>query len=109
MKLARDRWCLLPAVLVFLVPALSAQDAERFPVELIKFTSLRQQPIFAGAPGQWDALIRERGWIMKDNGVWKLWYTGYVDKKGPMMLGYATSKDGVAWTRHPNNPIYKEH
>lgn len=25
------------------------------------------------------------------------------------MLGYATSKDGIDWVRHPNNPLYKEH
>jgi predicted GH43/DUF377 family glycosyl hydrolase len=82
---------------------------EKFPAELAKFVPFRKKPVFTGAQGQWDAMMRERGWIMKDNGIWKLWYTGYVDRKGPMMLGYATSKDGISWSRHPNNPIYKEH
>ena len=26
-----------------------------------------------------------------------------------MKLGYATSKDGLSWERHPDNPIYTEH
>ena len=81
----------------------------KFPPELVKFASLRQEPIFKGAEGQWDTIIRERGWVTKDGGLWKLWYTGYADKQGKRLLGYATSKDGLAWDRHPDNPLLKEH
>jgi sucrose-6-phosphate hydrolase SacC (GH32 family) len=67
-------------------------------------------PIFEAAPGQWDAKIRERGWVMKDGDVWKMWYTGYDPDKQPltMKLGYATSKDGITWTRHSQNPIISD-
>jgi len=36
-------------------------------------------PVFkGGGPGQWDEQIRERGWILKEDGVYHLWYTGYT-------------------------------
>jgi sucrose-6-phosphate hydrolase SacC (GH32 family) len=47
---------------------------------------------------------------MREDGVYKLWYTGYDGTAdGLRMLGYATSPDGITWTRHPRNPIYREH
>src|SRR5438552_2247640 len=105
-----SRYGMLVALLVYLPAAAMAQPGtDKFPPELVKFVPLRQEPVFAAAPGKWDAMIRERGWIMREDGVWKMWYTGYADRKGPLSLGYATSKDGISWTRHAGNPLYKEH
>lgn len=82
---------------------IAAQD--RFPPELVHFKA-SDRPVFTGVPGQWDAKIRERGWILREGGEFKLWYTGYDGtKEGIRRLGYATSKDGVTWTRHPKNPL----
>ncbi len=80
-----------------------------FPLDLVTFASA-SEPLFRGTgPGHWDALIRERGWILREEGTYHLWFTGYVDKKaGPMLLGYATSPDGIHWTRSPGNPIYAD-
>jgi beta-1,2-mannobiose phosphorylase / 1,2-beta-oligomannan phosphorylase len=74
------------------------------------FEPVQTSPIFEAAPGQWDAKIRERGWVMREGDVWKMWYTGYDPDKQPltMKLGYATSKDGITWTRHPQNPIISD-
>ena len=53
--------------------------------------------------------IRERGWILKDGDTWRLWYTGYDGTRdGKKMLGLATSPDGLRWTRHSANPIYRD-
>jgi sucrose-6-phosphate hydrolase SacC (GH32 family) len=85
------------------------KDADpKFPPELVQFVPYKTNPVFAAAKGQWDARIRERGWIMIEDGVYKLWYTGYDGPDGLRMLGYATSKDGIAWTRHPKNPLVKD-
>jgi predicted GH43/DUF377 family glycosyl hydrolase len=47
---------------------------------------------------------------MREDGIWKMWYTGYDGtKEGLRMLGYATSPDGIKWTRHRGNPLYREH
>lgn len=105
-----DRFSILAAIAPFLLIARQAH-AEKFPPELVRFVPYQKAPVFkAAGPGHWDARIRERGWIMREDGGYKLWYTGYLDKKGAVMqLGYATSPDGIRWTRHPKNPLYTRH
>jgi hypothetical protein len=68
-------------------------------------------PVFRpGGPGAWDAKIRERGWILRGEDGYRLWYTGYDGtREGIKRLGYATSPDGVHWTRWPNNPLVADH
>lgn len=87
-----------------------AEPPALFPQELVRFEPSAQNPVFAqGQPGDWDAAIRERGWILKDNDTYHLWYTGYDGTtEGQKMLGYATSADGIHWQRSPKNPIYKD-
>jgi len=81
----------------------------KFPPELVNFTSIQGNPVFQGEKGKWDTRIRERGWIMREDGVYKLWYTGYDGSAdGLRMLGYATSEDGIRWTRHPRNPLIRD-
>jgi hypothetical protein len=72
-----------------------------FPRELVEFGPPSPAPLFAGGgPNAWDRDLRERGWIMRDDGLWHLWYTGSnADRDGVRRLGYATSRDGLNWTR----------
>jgi hypothetical protein len=104
---------LVVIVLIGLAPPLQSETRpaeDKFPPELVKFTALQKEPVFAAEPGKWDAKIRERGWIMIEDGVWKLWYTGYDGTdEGLRMLGYATSPDGIRWTRSPKNPLVRDH
>jgi len=54
-------------------------------------------------------MIRERGFILREGGIYYLWYTGYNPKHGKVRhLGLATSTDGIHWRRDPRNPIYKK-
>ncbi len=89
---------------VFLSASLPAQD---LPAAFRNIRAAADGPVFTSSSGNWDALIRERGWILKVGDVYHLWYTGYNPERQPlsMMLGYATSPDGIVWTRHPQNPI----
>ncbi len=88
-----------------------AEPLVTFPKELVQFEPYSQNPIFEpGKPGEWDAAIRERGWILKDKDAYHLWYTGYDGTtEGIRLLGHATSPDGIHWKRSPKNPIHKEH
>ena len=101
--------------LLFLAPWLAAFSlapaGDEFPPELVRFEPYDRNPVFTGAGnGAWDARIRERGWIMREGDIWRMWYTGYDKSDNPqMMLGYATSRDGISWTRYAGNPIYREH
>lgn len=99
-----------PPAAVKAAPAANAA-AEPFPPELTQFRSYPKNPVFtAGGPGAWDAALRERGWILREGETYHLWYTGYDGtREGKKMLGYATSPDGLRWTRHPDNPIYSDH
>ena len=48
--------------------------AEPFPPELVEFVPYEGNPVFEGAgPGHWDELIRERGWILHEGGMYHLW------------------------------------
>lgn len=84
---------------------------DNFPAELVQFAPSKCNPVFtAQGEGHWDVKIRERGWIMRENNQYRMWYTGYDGtREGQKMLGYATSTDGLKWTPSPENPIYREH
>jgi len=81
-----------------------------FPTELVSFGPPSETPVLAGTGGDtWDRRMRERGWIIREGGMWHLWYTGYNDARSDSkFLGYATSPDGLQWTRWPGNPLTTE-
>jgi len=83
---------------------------EVFPPEIVDFTPRYDTAVFAGTgEDTWDSKIRERGWIMREGGEWHMWYTGYnPGSDTTMKLGYATSPDGVTWTRWPDNPVFTD-
>ena len=89
----------------------SGEEGDEFPSELVSFSQFGQEPVFAGTDADtWDRNIRERGYILKEDSVYKMWYTGYnYDIEPTMHLGYATSKDGIHWTRYPGNPVYNDY
>ena len=101
------RCLLLLSAVLYVTPVSSAE--EKSPVA-IQWKGVDTNPVFTGRPGKWDDLIRERGWVMKDGDIWKLWYTGYNKSKQPvtMRMGYATSADGITWKRWSDEPIYDE-
>lgn len=63
----------------------------------------------AGAWGNtddWDSSYATFGTIIKESdGNWHMWYSGgqAASSEG---IGYATSSDGLTWTRSANNPIF---
>lgn len=98
---------LLPAIFT-LTSFQQPPDSADFPKELVSWSAAGVDPVFQGTGTEtWDKKIRERGFILFDNGTYHLWYTGYNDAKPPMMsLGHATSPDGLKWTRDAANPIF---
>jgi predicted GH43/DUF377 family glycosyl hydrolase len=61
------------------------------------------QPIFSGTPSTWDYFGVVEPWVVKDGSTYKMWYSGSngIDVK----IGYATSADGISWTKSGSNPI----
>ena len=73
--------------------------------------SLANPVLPAGPAGAWDEHIRERMWVLHEDGAYHAWYCGwqgpYVKNRPNLLhLGYATSPDGIRWTKHPGNPVF---
>jgi predicted GH43/DUF377 family glycosyl hydrolase len=60
--------------------------------------------LYPGATGQWDAKGVFYPTVIKDGGTYKMWYTG-VNASSIGQVGYATSPDGIVWTKSANNPV----
>jgi hypothetical protein len=97
-------WACLPSA------SFPQRGGAAFPPELVSFGPASAAPLLAGTGGDtWDRRIRERGWLMHESDGWHLWYTGYSDARSDSkFLGYATSPDGLVWTRWPGNPLTTE-
>ncbi|MFK5971919.1 MAG: hypothetical protein QM485_01430 [Flavobacteriaceae bacterium] len=84
-------------------------DSVPFPAELVQFQSISENPVFSGTgKASWDEKIQERGYILKEEDTYHMWYTGFGSESTSLSLGYATSSDGVSWTRYADNPIFDE-
>ena len=60
--------------------------------------------LLRGAPGEWDAGFVQPGAVIRDGGIYRMWYGGCVSGDlGPCETGYATSPDGVTWTKFPDD------
>ena len=78
-----------------------------FPKELVQFKAISEKPVFTGTGQEtWDKQLRERGFILKEGKQYHLWYTGYSPASPLKLLGYATSKDGLAWQRTSSQSIH---
>lgn len=59
----------------------------------------------SGAPGSWDDNGVYNPHVIKGEGTYKMWYTGYSSTDTVFQIGYATSSDGIIWTKDSNNPV----
>ncbi len=61
-------------------------------------------PVFdLGDNGNWDELHVSHPSVLFDGNRYHLWYVG--DNGSQLDIGYARSKDGVAWKKYPGNPV----
>lgn len=88
----------------------NASSDNQFAPEMVEFVPYSNNPVFThGDSSTWDNMIRERGFILNEDSIYKMWYTGYKDSDTAVKyLGYATSKDGINWQRYAGNPIFKD-
>jgi beta-1,2-mannobiose phosphorylase / 1,2-beta-oligomannan phosphorylase len=89
----------------------AAGGAADFPPELVDWARGPVNPVFTpGGAGCWDLRIRERGWILREDDAYHLWYTGYDGtRQGTKRLGYAVSEDGMRWKPSAKNPLCPNH
>jgi predicted GH43/DUF377 family glycosyl hydrolase len=66
--------------------------------------SLNNPVMEPGSAGEWDELeINNASVLIKDN-IYHMWYSG-IDFIDDNRIGYATSPDGINWTKDSLNPV----
>jgi len=70
----------------------------------VTWTKSGSNPVLnLGTSGSWDDSELRQPFVILDGELYRMWYTG---SNGPVQqFGYATSIDGVSWTRHDGNPV----
>jgi len=86
----------------------STTENEDFPSEMVRFIPCPDNPVFAGTgTATWDRKIRERGFILYEDSLYRMWYAGYNPELAPQkFLGFATSNDGINWKRYSDKPVF---
>jgi beta-1,2-mannobiose phosphorylase / 1,2-beta-oligomannan phosphorylase len=76
-------------------------------VSYTDFSSGPSQPVLtAGGPGAWDQYVREKVAVIQEGSLFKMWYVGHSSAgQSASKVGYATSTDGINWTKYPGNPV----
>jgi parallel beta-helix repeat protein len=59
-----------------------------------------------GSAGQWDDDGVYSADVVYDGATYHMWYIGYDGATSG--IGYATSPDGITWTKHPGNPVLNQ-
>ena len=70
----------------------------------VSWTKHASNPVIdVGPPGSWDDETVTPGAVIFDGSSYKMWYWGYDGTS--LRTGYATSGDGIDWTKHASNPV----
>jgi hypothetical protein len=94
----------LVSLLLSGVPATTGQEGGTVTLE---FVSYEGNPIIArGAEGEWDAFVGSPRVVYHD-GLFHMFYLGSSQEYTIAVthVGYATSQDGLNWTKYEGNPI----
>jgi predicted GH43/DUF377 family glycosyl hydrolase len=62
-------------------------------------------PVLTPTSGSWDAYTVLAPYVLRENGQYKMWYSGCQTDALTQRIGYATSSDGINWTKHASNPV----
>ena len=70
----------------------------------IIWTKYASNPVLnLGAANTWDDAHVYEASVIKDGSTYKMWYTGHSGTN--TKVGYATSADGIVWTKYASNPV----
>jgi predicted GH43/DUF377 family glycosyl hydrolase len=73
----------------------------------IKWTK-RTLPVLSTSASGWDAGSVYCPTIIFDGSSYAMWYSGTDSAQKLWLIGYATSKDGISWTKYAGNPILNQ-
>ena len=100
-----------PIKFVLMIEADGYMDQDRFTFELvfssINWTKYEENPVLIpGESGEWDSQFVFSPSVLFDSAtsIFKMWYCG-GNGEFTGSIGYATSLDGINWTKYENNPV----
>lgn len=68
------------------------------------WTKYTDNPVMnVGTAGSWEDQLIEAPYVLFDGSTYHMWYSGYDGLNS--RIGYATSSDGITWTKYEGNPI----
>jgi predicted GH43/DUF377 family glycosyl hydrolase len=73
----------------------------------IKWTKYSGNPVLKVSSSGWDIGWIGRPSVVYDGTNYKMWYQGRSGS-GNTKIGYATSSNGITWTKYPGNPVLVE-
>ena len=91
-------------VLLFVLVGSSTQSLR---VQGLTGTGWKKNPTYVLGPGaaaSWDNSGVWAPCVIKDGDTYKMWYTG--SDGVTLRIGYATSSDGISWTKFGANPVF---
>jgi predicted GH43/DUF377 family glycosyl hydrolase/tetratricopeptide (TPR) repeat protein len=62
-------------------------------------------PLLSGTQAAWDQSGEHAPFVLHEDGMFKMWYEGSDGRV--RQLGYATSPDGIVWTKYADNPVLR--
>ncbi|MBC8319880.1 MAG: hypothetical protein H8E34_04080 [Bacteroidetes bacterium] len=71
---------------------------------------LESDPVLpAGNKKEWDSHMTWMAFVYNTPEGFNMYYTGttYIKGLDKSSIGFASSRDGIHWTKHPDNPIYR--
>jgi predicted GH43/DUF377 family glycosyl hydrolase len=71
----------------------------------VDWTKYAGNPVLTVDAGAWDEMEVGGPRVVFDGSTYHLWYHGFAGSCCDS-VGYATSPDGINWTKHPNNPVF---
>ena len=75
----------------------------------INWTRSASNPVLPkGTSGDWDSQGVGVGTVIRENSTYMMWYTGYKgsgEGEIEVAIGYASSRDGMSWTKSGRNPV----
>ncbi len=61
--------------------------------------------LYPDTQSEWDSHHVAPGPVIKENGIYKMYYSGWKDQYGIWPVGLATSSDGIHWEKYNGNPV----
>lgn len=63
--------------------------------------------LLLGEDGEWDSGVLRFPYVVEHEGSYHMFYEARAEIGTLLAIGYATSEDGISWTKYANNPLFE--